>query len=111
MLCFLNVGHVTVGAVTLDVFPKASNGKNAWIGFTLGFDPFHVCGYTAINSLRGKKKLEPGFAAKRRCKQRQILAQQSKVRVYKNGSNDFIRKEFLNSDVLFECFKVLMKLT
>ena len=36
MLCFLNVGHVTVGVVTLDVFPKASNGKNAWIGFTLG---------------------------------------------------------------------------
>ena len=36
MLCFLNVGHVTVGEVTLDVFPKASNGKNAWIGFTLG---------------------------------------------------------------------------
>ena len=59
MLFFLNVGHVTVGAVTLDVFPKASNGKNAWIGFTLGFDPFHVCGYTAINSLRVRKNLNP----------------------------------------------------
>ena len=80
MLCFLNVGHVTVGAVTLDVFSKASNGKIAWVGFTLGFDQFHVCSYTAINSPRGKKKLEPGIAGKRRCKQRQIVAQQSKVR-------------------------------
>ena len=80
MLCFLNVGHVTVGAVTLDVFSKASNGKIAWVGFTLGFDQFHVCSYTAINSLRGKKKLEPGIAGKRRCKQRQIVAQQSNVR-------------------------------
>ena len=80
MLCFLNVGHVTVGAVTLDVFSKASNGEIAWVGFTLGFDQFHVCSYTAINSPRGKKKLEPGIAGKLRCKQRQIVAQQSKVR-------------------------------
>ena len=80
MLCFLNVGHVTVGAVTLDVFSKASNGEIAWVGFTLGFDHFHVCSYTAINSPRGKKKLEPGIAGKRRCKQRQIVAQQSNVR-------------------------------
>ena len=67
MLCFLNVGHVTVGAVTLDVSPpppKASNVKNAWVGFTLGFDRFNVCSYTTKNSSRGKKKLEP------RCKQR-----------------------------------------
>ena len=82
MLCFLNVGHVTVGVVTLDVFSrKASNYKIARVGFTLGFDRFHVCSYTAINSPRGKKKLEPGIAGKRRCKQRQIVAQQSKVRV------------------------------
>ena len=74
MLCFQNVGHVTVGAVTLDVFSKASNAKNAWVGFTLGFDRFHVCSYTAINSPRGKKKLEPGIAGKLRCKQRQIVA-------------------------------------
>ena len=80
MLCFLNVGHVSVGAVTLDVFSKASNGEIAWVGFTLGFDQFHVCSYTAINSPRGKKKLEPGIAGKLRCKQRQIVAQQSKVR-------------------------------
>ena len=80
MLCFQNVGHVTVGAVTLDVFSKASNAKNAWVGFTLGFDPFHVCSYTAISSPRVKKKLEPGIVGKRRCKQRQIVAQQSKVR-------------------------------
>ena len=80
MLCFLNVGHVTVGAVTLDVFSKASNGEITWAGFTLGFDCFHVCSYTAINSPRGKKKLEPGIAGIRRCKQRQIVAQQSKVR-------------------------------
>ena len=96
MLCFLNVGHVTVGAVTLEVLPpppplqRLQTGKTVGLGSLWVFDPFHVCGYTAINSLRGKKKLEPGFAAKRRCKQRQILAQQSKVRVYKNGSNDFI---------------------
>ena len=57
MLCFLNVGHVTVGAVTLDVFSKASNGEIAWVGFTLGFDQFHVCSYTAINSPRGRKNL------------------------------------------------------
>ena len=57
MLCFQNVGHVTVGAVTLDVFSKASNAKNAWVGFTLGFDRFHVCSYTAINSPRGRKNL------------------------------------------------------
>ena len=80
MLCFQNVGHVTVGAVTLDVFSKASNAKNAWVGFTLGFDRFHVCSYTAISSPRVKKKLEPGIVGKRRCKQRQIVAQQSKVR-------------------------------
>jgi len=85
MLCFLNVGHVTVGAVTLDVSPppppKASNGKNSWVGLTLGFDRFHVCRYTAINSPRGTKKLEPGSARKRRCKQGQIVAQQSNVLV------------------------------
>lgn len=82
MLCFLNVGHVTVGAVTLDVFPcNASNDKIARVGFTLGFDRFHVCSYTAINSPRGKKTLETGFAGKRRCKQWQIVAQQSKLRV------------------------------
>ena len=80
MLCFQNVGHVTVGAVTLDVFSKASNAKNAWVGFTLGFDRFHVCSYTAISSPRVKKKLEPGIVGKRRCKQRQIVAQKSKVR-------------------------------
>ena len=58
MLCFLNVGHVTVGAVTLDVFSrKASNDKIARVGFTLGFDRFHVCSYTAINSPRGRKNL------------------------------------------------------
>ena len=74
MLCFLNVGHVTVGAVTLDILSKASNGEIVWVGFTLGFDRFHVCSYTAINSPRGKKKLEPGIAGKRRCKQRQIVA-------------------------------------
>ena len=56
------------------------NDKIARVGFTLGFDRFHVCSYTAINSPRGKKKLEPGIAGKRRCKQRQIVAQQSKVR-------------------------------
>ena len=33
MLCFLNVGHVTVGAVTLDVFSKASNGEIASLGW------------------------------------------------------------------------------
>ena len=82
MLCFLNVGHVTVGAVTLDVFSrKASNDKIARVGFTLGFDRFHVCSYTAISSPRERKKLEPGIAGKCRCKQRQIVAQQSKVRV------------------------------
>ena len=36
MLCFLNAGHVTVGAVTLDVmwdvFSKASNGKTIGLG-------------------------------------------------------------------------------
>ena len=50
MLCFLNVGHVTVGAVTLD-------------GLNL-----------------------------------------------QKSANDFIRKEFLNTDVknTFECFKVLL---
>ena len=82
VLCFVFfVGHVTVGAVTLDVFSrKASNDKIARVGFTLGFDRFHVCSYTAISSPRVKKKLEPGIVGKRRCKQRQIVAQKSKVR-------------------------------
>ena len=71
---------MTVGAVKLDVFSKASNGEIVWVGFTPGFDRFHVCSYTVINSPSGKKKLEPGIAGKRRCKQRQIVAQQSKVR-------------------------------
>ena len=72
---------MTVGAVTLDVFSrKASNDKIARVGFTLGFDRFHVCSYTAISSPRVKKKLEPGIVGKRRCKQRQIVAQKSKVR-------------------------------
>ena len=57
MICFLNIGQVNVDAVTLDVFPRmASNGKIAWVGFTLGFDRFHVCGYTAINSPREERK-------------------------------------------------------
>ena len=35
-----------MGVVTLDLFPKASLGKIAWVGFSLGFDRFHACGYT-----------------------------------------------------------------
>ena len=93
MLCFLNAGHVTVGTVTLDrlravsLFSVVHRAKretrweNDWVGFTPGFDRFHVCSYTAINSPRGKKKLEPGIAGKRHCKQRQIVAHESKVRV------------------------------
>ena len=33
---------VFIGAVTLDLFPKAPLGKIAWLGFALGFDHFHV---------------------------------------------------------------------
>ena len=33
------------------------NDKIARVGFTLGFDRFHVCSYTAINSPRGRKNL------------------------------------------------------
>ena len=77
MLCFLNVGHVTVDAITLDVFPRmASSGEIARKGFTLGFDRFNVCGYTAINSPRGEKKLEPGIAGKHRCKGKLVLSNQ-----------------------------------
>ena len=48
--------------VTLDLFPKASFGKIAFVGFALGFKHFYVCGYTAKNCSRGRKELEPGFA-------------------------------------------------
>ena len=36
------VPKVSIGAVTLDLFPKAPLGKIAWLGFALGFDHFHV---------------------------------------------------------------------
>ena len=43
---------------------------------------------------------------------RKIPTQKSKVRIYKNGGNDFIRKEFLNTDVkkTCKCFKLLLDL-
>ena len=45
-------------------------------------------------------------------RKRKIPAQKSKVRIYKNGGNDFIRKESLNTDVkkTCECFKLLFDL-
>ena len=49
------------GAVTLEVFPKASYGEIAWAGFALGFDHFDICGHIAINYRRGRKNLNPGF--------------------------------------------------
>ena len=36
------VPKVSIGAVRLDLFPKAPLGKIAWLGFALGFDHFHV---------------------------------------------------------------------
>ena len=38
---------VNIGAVPLDLFLKAPLWEIAWIGLALGFDHFHVCGYTA----------------------------------------------------------------
>ena len=45
-------------------------------------------------------------------RKRKIPTQKSKVRNYKNGGNDFIRKEFLNTDVkrTCKCFKLLLDL-
>ena len=45
-------------------------------------------------------------------RKRKIPTQKSKVRIYKNGGNDFIRKEFLNTDVkkTCKCFKLLLDL-
>ena len=45
-------------------------------------------------------------------RKRKIPTQKSKVRIYKNGGNDFIRKEFLNTDVkkICKCFKLLLDL-
>ena len=48
-----------LGAVTLDLFPKAPLGKITWVGFSLGFDRFHACGYTLINCPRGTVNLYP----------------------------------------------------
>ena len=41
----------TLRAFALDFLPKASFGEIAWFGLALGFDHFHVCGYTPINAL------------------------------------------------------------
>ena len=49
-----------IGAVTLDLFLKAP----FWIGLAVGFDHFHVCGYTSITCPRRKKTLR----CKRLCK-------------------------------------------
>ena len=45
-------------------------------------------------------------------RKRKIPTQKSKVRIYKNGGNDFIRKELLNTDVkkTCKCFKLLLDL-
>ena len=50
----------SLGAVTLDLSPKAPHGEIAWVGVALGFDHFHVCCHIAINCPR-EKKLEPGL--------------------------------------------------
>ena len=42
----------TLGAFTLDRLPKASLGEISWFVLALGFDYFHVCGYTPINALK-----------------------------------------------------------
>ena len=49
------------GSVSLEVFPKASYGEIAWVGFALGFDHFDICGHIPINYRRGRKNLNPGF--------------------------------------------------
>ena len=128
-----------IGAVLLDVFPKAPHEEIACEGFTLSFDRFHVCGYidVAINcpreentwtrfpgktsfyetslkadenrkclglfyptkpphqslKLRLKTKTSISFTLKRKALRKLSLNSQ---RFYRNGSNDFIRKE-LNS--------------
>ena len=41
----------TVGAFTLDFLLRASLGEVAWFSLALGFDYFHVCGYTPTNAL------------------------------------------------------------
>ena len=45
-------------------------------------------------------------------RKRKIPTHKSKVRIYKNGGNDFIRTEFLNTDVkkTCKCFKLLLDL-
>ena len=41
----------TLGEFTLDLLPKASLGEIAWFVLALGFNYFHVFGYTPINAL------------------------------------------------------------
>ena len=53
-----------IGVVPLNLFLKVLLWEIAWIGLALGFDHFHVCGYTAINCPRRKKTVR----GKRRCK-------------------------------------------
>jgi len=50
---------LVIGAFILDPFPKAPLGEMAGFRFTLGFDFFHVCGYTVINCPQGGKNLNP----------------------------------------------------
>ena len=59
MLCYVMLCYVMLCYVKLDLFPKAPLGKIAWVGFSLGFDLFHVCGYTLINCPRGTESLYP----------------------------------------------------
>ena len=56
MLCFLNVGHVTVGAVTLDVFPPPRFQMEKKLGLG-SLWVLIVCSYTSTNWSRGKKNL------------------------------------------------------
>ena len=48
-----------LGAFVLDLFPKAPLGEMVGFGFALGFDFFHVCGYTVINCPQGRKNVNP----------------------------------------------------
>lgn len=55
-----------LGAVKLDVFPKAPHGEIAWL--KLLWVRFHVFCRTAINCRRGRKKLKLVVRGKRRYK-------------------------------------------
>ena len=115
MLCFLNVGHVTVGAVTLDVFPHQGFKCEKCLGWVhSGFWSFSCLQLHSDKFAKGEEKTWTWYRGKMSLQTKANCRSTIKSTglIYKNSSNDFIRKEFLNTDVknTLECFKVLLNL-